>query len=105
VILLWFYVGNKIDSFMSNRKSMIATKHRVWMFVELGALLAIAASLLINCVVLIAHEQCCPQERKIAIFGLVWPLVFFLYCAANVKSVFRVTEATRSPYLNGSNPA
>jgi hypothetical protein len=92
VILLWFYVGNKIDRFMANRNSTIATKHRVWIVIELGALLAVAASLLINCVAIIAHEQCCPQERKIAIFGLVWPLVFFLYCAANMKDAFRMKK-------------
>jgi hypothetical protein len=92
VILLWFYVGNKIDRFMSNRKPMIATKHQLWRFIELGALLAIGASLLINCVAIIAHEQCCPQERKIAILGLVWPLALFLYCAANMKSVFRMKK-------------
>jgi hypothetical protein len=92
VILLWFYVGNKIDRFITNQNSIIAERHRLWIVVELGALLAVAASLLVNCMAIISHEQCCPKERKIAIFGLVWPLVFFLYCAANMKNVFRMKE-------------
>jgi hypothetical protein len=90
VVLLWLYAAHKIDRFIAKRQSTLATKRRLWMGIELGAVLSIAVWLLVDCLKIIAHEDCCPHERQVALFGLFWPVALFIYGAVILGNGFRL---------------
>jgi hypothetical protein len=89
VILLWLYVGNKIDRFITKQPPTIATK-KAGVLIEIAAVLGMAVWLLVDCLKIIAHEECCPRERQIALFGLVWPMALFIYGAIILRSGLRL---------------
>jgi hypothetical protein len=73
VILLWYWVGSRIDEPSKRGKK------------ELIAVAISAVLLLAECGALIWGERIPPHYRQIGMFGLIWPIFLFLYLWWSVK--------------------
>jgi hypothetical protein len=94
VVLLWLYIGIKIDRFIRNRQFVTRRIFLPSLIFELVIALLLALWLLLDCLRVIKGDQCCPPERQIAFFGLVWPLALLVYVILVLRNLFRVRKAS-----------
>jgi hypothetical protein len=78
LILLWYWVGSRIDEFLDRRRGVNRPRRKVFRIIELTVILSLVALSVFNSYRLIVYEY--PHYRQVGIFGLIWPALLLAYC-------------------------
>jgi hypothetical protein len=78
IILLWCWVGWRIDDYFNNRRSAHPTRRRRFRVLELAVILAL---LLFSAGFAFWHmsQAESPQSLRVGIVGLIWPAALLIY--------------------------
>jgi hypothetical protein len=93
IVVLWCWVGWRIDAYVRKRKGTYAPRRRAIRVVEL---VAVAATLLFSVGFAcrhMAHAQS-PQARRVGILGLIWPAVLLAYIWLAARPELRQSRTT-----------
>ena len=97
VILLWYWFGNKVDTFGRERHGMRRAIRPIWWWTEAMIALGIAITLLAVCFICIHAANCLASDRQIATFGLIWPAALLAYFGWTQWHAHRGPTSSHSP--------
>ncbi|HKI11093.1 MAG TPA: hypothetical protein VKA02_03185 [Candidatus Acidoferrum sp.] len=78
-LLVWYWVGSKIDRFTQHREATTSTKRKRFHIAEMPIALGFSVLLFRECFHFLLAPDCSPPERQIMTFGLIWPVLFLAY--------------------------
>ena len=83
IVLLWLWSGHAIDNLIRKRKTAVYYHSAISRIVERVVVFGTAAFLLVASVVCILDNKCPEPEQQIAAFGLIWPILLFIFLIAS----------------------